>query len=202
MNALLDEVLVGTLSSVVDGQPWSVPILFARDGDRVLLHGSTGAGLLRHLSAGAPCCLTVFSLDGLVVAHSAFNSSANYRSATIRGSVSVLSGEDALVALDALTDKLIPGRVSEIRRNRAKEVAATVVLVLPLASDNWLYKGRTGGSSAPDEPSEAWTGVVPLRLTAGAAVPDDWAVTRPVPASVASLIANHDPALSDGPQHR
>ena len=33
LDALLDEVLAGTLSTVVDGRPWVVPMLFARDGD-------------------------------------------------------------------------------------------------------------------------------------------------------------------------
>ena len=56
LDALLDEVLAGTLSTVVDGRPWVVPMLFARDGDRVLLHGSTGAGrCARWLRARRRC---------------------------------------------------------------------------------------------------------------------------------------------------
>ena len=85
LDALLDEVKVGTLSTVVDGLPWSVPMLFARDGDAILLHGSTGAGALRDVAAGAPVTFTVFAMDGLVVADSLFDHSANYRSAVVRG---------------------------------------------------------------------------------------------------------------------
>ena len=73
------------LSTVVDGAPLAVPLLYARDGDRVLLHGSTGAGALRAVAAGAPAVLTVFVLDALVVAPTTFESSVNYRSATVRG---------------------------------------------------------------------------------------------------------------------
>ena len=55
LDRLLDEELVGTLATVTtDGEPWAVPMLYARVGDRVLLHGSTGAGALRRVAAGAP----------------------------------------------------------------------------------------------------------------------------------------------------
>ena len=90
LDALLDEVLAGTLSTVVDGRPWVVPMLFARDGDQVLLHGSTGAGALRQVAAGAPAVLSVTVVDGLVVAHTTFESSANYRSAVIHGELTPL----------------------------------------------------------------------------------------------------------------
>ena len=67
LDAILDDVLAGTLSTVVDGRPWVVPMLFARDGDRILLHGSTGAGALRHVAAGTPAALAVIAVDALVV---------------------------------------------------------------------------------------------------------------------------------------
>lgn len=101
LDALLDEVLVGTLSSIVDGLPWSVPMLFARQGDRVLLHGPSGAGLLRHSGGGSPVTFTVFTLDAIVVAPTAFDSSANYRSAVLRGTVTPLTGAEAREALNA-----------------------------------------------------------------------------------------------------
>ncbi len=113
LDALLDETKVGTLSTVVDGLPWSVPMLFARDGDSILLHGSTGAGALRHVAAGAPVTFTVFALDGLVVADTLFDHSANYRSVVVRGVLEV--ADDAQLALEVLSDKLIPGRVAEVR---------------------------------------------------------------------------------------
>lgn len=141
LDALLDEVLVATVSTVVDGLPWSVPIFFARDRDRVLLHGSTGGGILRHLAAGAPVTLTVFSLDAIVVAHTAFESSANYRSAVLSGTAESLTGTDAEVALDLLTDRLVPGRVIEVRSSTRREYAATTVLALPI--------GEEAGSTRP-----------------------------------------------------
>ncbi|MFK5688112.1 pyridoxamine 5'-phosphate oxidase family protein [Ornithinimicrobium sp. LYQ92] len=186
LDELLDSVPVGVLCTVLDGMPWSVPLLLARDGDRVLLHGSTGAGALRHLADGAPLTMTVFALDGLVVAHTAFDSSANYRSAVLRGSAEVLRGEVAERALEALTDRLLPGRTEEVRASTGREVAATVVLALPITEGAWLFKGRAGGSGEPEEGSaDVWTGVVPLRTVAGPLEPDPWNGSgAPVPPSV------------------
>ena len=165
LDALLDETKVGTLSTVVDGLPWSVPMLFARDGDSILLHGSTGAGALRHVAAGAPVTFTVFALDGLVVADTLFDHSANYRSAVVRGVLEV--ADDAQVALEVLSDKLIPGRVAEVRPTTRKELAATVALRLPIVDGQWIAKARTGG---PGGESADWTGVVPVRTVYDAPV--------------------------------
>lgn len=190
LDALLDDVLVGTLATVVDGRPWTVPMLFARDGDHVLLHGSTGAGALRQVAAGAPAALTVVALDGLVVAHTTFESSANYRSAVLHGELVTLSGAEQERALDVLSDRLVPGRTSEVRPSSRREHAATLAMALPITDGRWLYKERTGGPSEPDEETQAWTGVVPLRTVAGEPEPSEHAVTlgAPVPASVRALI--------------
>ncbi|WP_106817083.1 pyridoxamine 5'-phosphate oxidase family protein [Janibacter massiliensis] len=185
LDALLDEVLVGTLSTVVDGWPWAVPLLLARDGDRILLHGSSGAGALRHVAAGAPACLTVTSIDGIVVAASTFDSSANYRSAVVRGRLEELRGEEAWTALARLSDRIIPARTGEVRDMTAKEVGATVALALPIEDGGWLLKTRTGGVGT--EPVQGvWQGVVPLRTVAGDPVSEP-GTDAPVPASVDAL---------------
>ncbi|ANS79439.1 Pyridoxamine 5'-phosphate oxidase-related, FMN-binding [Serinicoccus hydrothermalis] len=185
LDELLDGVPVGVLSTVHEGLPWSVPMLVARDGDRVLLHGSTGAGALRHLRVGAPITLTVMALDGLVVAESAFDSSANYRSAVLRGTAVELAGDEAAAALERLTDRLLPGRTDEIRGSTRRELAATTCLVLPIEEGSWLFKERTGGTDPSTDP-EVWSGVVPLRLVAG--MPEPTAgVTAPTPGSVQAV---------------
>jgi nitroimidazol reductase NimA-like FMN-containing flavoprotein (pyridoxamine 5'-phosphate oxidase superfamily) len=164
LDEVLDEVTVGTLSTVVDGLPWSVPMLFARDGDRIILHGSTGAGALRHVADGAPVTFTVFALDGIVVADVLFDHSANYRSAVVRGTLQTV--RDAPAALDALSDKLIPGRVAEVRDHTRKEIAATTTLVLPIIDGQWITKARSGPPGEPADPS-VWTGVVPVQTVYG-----------------------------------
>ncbi|GAA4875349.1 pyridoxamine 5'-phosphate oxidase family protein [Serinicoccus chungangensis] len=191
LDQLLDTMPVGVLSTVVDGEPWSVPLLVARDGDHVLLHGSTGAGALRHVGAGAPVTLTVVALDGLVVAESAFDSSANYRSAVLRGTPVELGPQESREALERLTDRLLPGRTSEVRPSTGKELRSTACLALPIVEGSWLLKARTGGTEPAEDPA-VWTGVVPLALTAGTPEPTP-GTTAPVPASVGATRAAYPP---------
>ena len=117
LNAVLDDGHhVGSLSTVVDGVPWVVPMLYARVGDRILLHGSTGAGALRYVAAGARVALCVTHVDGWIYAHSLFESSANYRSAVVHGTLARISGPEAAGALTAISDVIFPGRSGEVPR--------------------------------------------------------------------------------------
>ena len=195
LDALLDDVLAGTLSTVVDGRPWVVPMLFARDGDRVLLHGSTGAGALRQVAAGAPAVLSVTVVDGLVVAHTTFESSANYRSAVIHGELTPLGDAERTTALELLSERLIPGRTAEVRAMNRREEVATLAMELPITPGRWLLKERSGGASVPEEQTDAWSGVVPFRVVAGAPEPSPWSVEAgtPVPASVTALVGRWTP---------
>lgn len=190
LDALLDEVLAGTLSTVVDGRPWVVPMLFARDGDDILLHGSTGAGALRQVATGAPAALAVMSVDGLVVAHSTFDSSANYRSAVVGGELRTLEGAERTRALEVLSDRLLPGRSRETRPMTRREQAATLAMALPIVHGRWLLKSRSGGPTTPEEPTDAWCGVVPLRTVAGPPEPAPWTeqAGTPAPPSVRALV--------------
>lgn len=185
LDAVLDAALVGTLSTVVDGQPWVVPLLYVRDGDRILLHGSTGAGALRHVAAGASAALSVVHLDGIVVAHTTFDSSANYRWAVVYGALRPITDDEARrEALSPISDALLPGRDAEVRPMTVKEVAATLVMEMEIRDGEWLVKVRTGGPGEPDGPTEAWTGVVPLRVVADEPLPDGRSAGRRVPPSV------------------
>jgi uncharacterized protein len=167
-RALLDEVLdeaqVGVLSTVTDdGLPWSVPMLAARDGDRLLVHGSSGAGALRHVAAGAPVTFTAFVVDGLVVADTLFDHSVNYRSAVVRGTLEPVIADDARRALDVFSDAILPGRSAEVRDHTRKELSATAILALPIADGGWLVKARAGGPGSADD-TAGWTGHIPTRL--------------------------------------
>lgn len=182
LDDILDTAQVGTLSTVVDGWPWSVPMLFARIGDDIILHGSTGAGALRQVASGAPVAFSVFLLDGIVVAETLFDHSANYRSAVIRGVAR--NAEIPTEALDAPSDKLIPGRVAETPATTRKEVAATTALRLPIVDGQWIAKARTGG---PGADTDAWTGVVPVRTVFDDPITYTGAADD-VPASVRALV--------------
>lgn len=171
LDALLDEEYVGHVGLVRDGRPVVVPTAVARDRDRLLVHGSTGSGWMRALAAGADACVTVTSLHGLVVARSTFESSMHYRSAVLFGRFTALEGADRATALDVIVDKLLPGRRAEVRPSTAKELAATVVLAMPI--ETWSLKVSDGWPDDPtaDVEGDAWAGVVPLRLTPGEPLP-------------------------------
>jgi len=158
---------VGSLSTVADGRPWVVPMLYGRDGDRILMHGSSGAGALRYVAAGAPAALCVTHIDGLVYGHTLFNSSANYRSAVVHGELVALSGDEAAAALTQLSEGLTPGRSAEVPFHTRKQLAATTALAMDITDGQWTVKVRDGGRGAPedDEPEPEpglWTGVLPI----------------------------------------
>ena len=190
LDALLDEVVVGTLATITtDGRPWAVPMLFARDGDRLLLHGSTGAGALRQVADGAEGVLEVHAFDGWVLATSMFEHSANYRSAVVRGTLVRLEGDDAVAALDRISDLLLPGRRAEVRGMLPKELRATVALALDITDDNWLLKVSDGDTDEELAEDGVWTGVVPVRTTYGEPRRSAWLGDDvDVPASVRALV--------------
>jgi uncharacterized protein len=191
LDVLLDESRIGHVGFVTDAGPVVIPTAIARDGDRLLAHGSTGSGWMRLLASGVPASVAVTALDGLVVARSAFESSMHYRSAVLFGCFAPVVGSDErLRALDLLTESLLAGRSHEVRRPTPKELAATLVLAMPI--DEWSLKLSDGWPEDPPEDvaADAWAGVVPLRQVWGEPVgaPD----LRPgvaVPASVRALPA-------------
>ena len=184
VDAILDEGLVCHVGVVVDSRPVVIPMSYARDGGRLILHGAAGSRLMRALASGCEACVTVTHLDGIVVAHTAFDSSMNYRSAVAFGRARAIDDPTAKRrALDVLTDHLIPGRAGEIRPPTDAELAATTVIELVIEEAS--AKTRSGPPSKPARsiPRGVWSGVVPLRLTALPAVPAPGAPGEP-PASV------------------
>jgi nitroimidazol reductase NimA-like FMN-containing flavoprotein (pyridoxamine 5'-phosphate oxidase superfamily) len=187
LYAILDAALVGTFATVLDGRPWTVPMLYGRVDDRLYLHGSSGAGALRHVAAGAPANLAVTLIDGIVVADNLFNSSANYRSAVVRGNAERVWADEAYEALTLLSERLIPGRSAEVRPHTSKELAATLVLRMEIGDGNWTAKVRTGPPGEPDVDPTIWAGVVPMTTAYGTPVAAPWvAKGMPVPPSVAA----------------
>ncbi|MFD7709136.1 pyridoxamine 5'-phosphate oxidase family protein [Streptomyces sp. NPDC059786] len=177
VHAILDEGYVCHLGFVRDGAPVVLPTLYARVGQRLYVHGSTGSRPLRtagQSDPGLPVCLTVTHVDGLVLARSAFHHSINYRSVVVHGTARQVTGtEEKRTALDALVDHVVPGRSRDSRPASDKELAATAVLRLDL--DEVSAKLRTGGPN--DEPEDLtlphWTGVLPLAKGYGVPVPAD-----------------------------
>jgi nitroimidazol reductase NimA-like FMN-containing flavoprotein (pyridoxamine 5'-phosphate oxidase superfamily) len=181
--AILDAGFVAHLAVVDDeGQPYVVPVGYARDGDRVLFHGSTGSRLFRGLAAGQRTCLTVTLLEGMVLARSTFESSMHYRGVMVLGVSSVLEGDDKDHALEVITEHLLPGRWSEARHPNKKELAATLVLALPLDEISVKVADGPPDDEEDDISRPIWAGVVPLRESFGEPIPaPDLVEPYPVP---------------------
>lgn len=171
VNAILDAGLIAHVGFIHDGQPYVIPMSYVRDGERLLLHGSGGSRLMRTVAAGAPACVTVTLVDGLVLARSVFHHSMNYRSVVAMGSATKLEGAEKAAALEALVEGLIPGRSREARAPDRAELTATMILAFPL--DEVSAKARTGPPA--DDPADLdlpiWAGTIPLALRAGTAEP-------------------------------
>lgn len=171
IDAILDEGLVCHAAYVTQGRPVVIPTLYVRDGDRILIHGSNSMGLARAVRAGSPLSVAVTHLDGLVVARSAFNSSANYRSVVIHGRGRILDRDEKAAAFETIVEKLIPGRLADLRGSTDSEMGQASIIELGL--DEVSAKVRSGGPDDPPEDldEEVWAGVVPMTLVIGEAIP-------------------------------
>lgn len=172
IEAIFDEALVSHLGFLDDGLPVVIPTLHVRVGSHVYLHGSAASRALRE-SKGAEVCLTATLVDGLVLARAVMHHSANYRSAMLFGAGEWIDDEEEkLTALEALVEKLVPGRWGDARIPTAKELRATALLRVPLEEAS--AKIRTGPPVDDDEDMElpVWAGVVGLRTIVEEPEPD------------------------------
>ncbi|HEX9968777.1 MAG TPA: pyridoxamine 5'-phosphate oxidase family protein [Acidimicrobiales bacterium] len=200
IDAVLDAGAVCHLAVVGDdGEPVVLPTGYVRIGDELVVHGSAANHLLRLVADGRPLSVAVTLLDGLVLARSTYNHSMNYRSVVVFGRGRVLEGDEKYAALEAFVDHIVPGRSAEARPPTPKELAATLVVAIPL--DEASAKVRTGPPSDPDDDMAlpVWAGVVPLGLVVGKPEPDAaLAPTVAVPPSVLGLLSRNGPAAPSG----
>jgi nitroimidazol reductase NimA-like FMN-containing flavoprotein (pyridoxamine 5'-phosphate oxidase superfamily) len=181
VHAVLDAGLVAHVGFVQDGAPVVIPMLYARDGGSLLLHGASKARAVKLLASGAPVCVTVTLLDGIVAARSAFNSSMNYRSAVVFGRGRLIAdGAARLRALERISEHVFAGRWAELRAPHPRELRMTGVVEVAIESAS----AKIAAGPPADEPDDyalaVWAGVVPVTTTLGAPQPDDR-----VPAGVA-----------------
>ncbi len=161
---ILDEALICHVGFVEKGQPYVIPINFARIDDTIVLHGAKASRLLKHVEAGNPICVEATIVDGLVLARSVFHHSVNYRSVVLFGKGCPVEDEqEKLAALKAVTEHLIPGRWDEARQPNRKEMNTTRVVSIKI--DEASAKVRVG--PAVDEQEDyalpVWAGVLPLQ---------------------------------------
>jgi hypothetical protein len=171
---ILDEALICHVGFAQEGQPYVIPINFARVDDSIVLHGAKASRLLKHVAAGYPVCVEATIVDGLVLARSVFNHSVNYRSVVLFGrGCPVEDEQEKLSALRAITEHLIPGRWQEARLPNSKELHATAVVSIKI--DEASAKVRMGPpvDDQEDYALPVWAGVLPLREQASSPIGDE-----------------------------
>jgi nitroimidazol reductase NimA-like FMN-containing flavoprotein (pyridoxamine 5'-phosphate oxidase superfamily) len=185
--AILDAGFLAHVGFCIDGQPFVIPMLYARDGDALLLHGSIASRLVGRIGDGIEACVETTLVDGLVLARSHFHHSVNYRSVVAFGRARLLAdAREKTAALGHFVEAMLPGRAAESRAPDKNELAATAVLHFSIVDIS--AKIRSGG--AKDDKADLalphWAGVVPMAQRYGTpqAEPDCQA---DLPASVQRL---------------
>jgi hypothetical protein len=164
---ILDEGLVCHVGLVEDGQPVVIPMNYARRDDTVVLHGAPASRLVKYVQAGRPVCVTVTLLDGLVLARSVYHHSMNYRSAVVFGRGRLIKSEqEKRVALEVLTEHILPGGWQDARRPNRQELDATAVVSVAIESAS--AKVRTGPPADDEDDYQlpVWAGVLPIQQQA------------------------------------
>lgn len=164
VHGILDSAMLAHVAFVQDGQPVVVPMLFGREEETIYLHGARKARVIRLLESTATAALNVTHVDGLVYARSAFNSSMNYRSATVFGPARLIEDEaEKLHALRVISECTMPGRWDELRKPFENEVKMTGIIALNIESAS--AKVSTGMPEDEEEDYEIaiWAGVLPLQ---------------------------------------
>jgi nitroimidazol reductase NimA-like FMN-containing flavoprotein (pyridoxamine 5'-phosphate oxidase superfamily) len=171
--SILDEAFVCHVAFISDGLPIVVPTNYVRVGDKLFLHGSTASRLMKTLGSGAPFCLSVTLLDGIVCSPTATGHSVNYRSVVVMGKAELVEGEATkLAAMRDFVEYVIRGRWATVRPPSEQELKGTMVLSVPLVEAS--AKVRTGFAVDNDEEykDDAWTGVIPMKWKAEAPIRD------------------------------
>lgn len=186
--AMLDANWIAHVGFCVDGQPFVIPMLYARRGDTLLLHGSIASRLIGRVGEGIEACVTMTIVDGLVLARSHFHHSVNYRSVVAFGRARVLTEPaQKTAALAHFVDALLPGRAAESRAPDANELAATAVLEFEMTD----VSGKVRSGGAKDDKADLslphWCGVVPAALRYGTPQAEE-NCAAPLPDSVRRLL--------------
>lgn len=163
VHGILDSAVIGHVAFVEDGGPVVVPMLYGRDGETIFLHGARKARVIRLLESTGTACLNVTHVDALVYARSAFNSSMNYRSATVFGSARLVEDvKEKLHALRVISECTMPGRWDELREPLENEVKMTGVIALDIESASAKISSGMPSDEPDDYKIPVWAGVLPL----------------------------------------
>jgi nitroimidazol reductase NimA-like FMN-containing flavoprotein (pyridoxamine 5'-phosphate oxidase superfamily) len=183
IHEVLDAAFLAHVGFNAGAQPFVIPMIYGRDGSTLYLHGSTASRTLLVLTDGAPACVSVTLIDGLVLARSAFHHSLNYRSVVAFGTARAIAAAARKTrAMRVISEHLIAGRWRDVRGPSRAELTATTVLEFTIEEVSAKIRRGPPTEDEADYASTVWAGVVPLvlqpqtpiadpRLAAGIEVP-------------------------------
>ena len=191
VHAVLDRALVASVGFVQDGAPIVVPMIFGRDGDTLYLHGARKARVIRLLEQTERACVNVTLLDGIVFARSTFNSSMNYRSATVFGKPELIEGHDQkLRAMRVIGEHTMPGRWDECRDSSEREVKMTGVIRLEIETGSAKISSGMPEDEDEDYDIPIWAGVLPIETRLSTLQSDDRLVDDAQPSAAVRALEN------------
>jgi nitroimidazol reductase NimA-like FMN-containing flavoprotein (pyridoxamine 5'-phosphate oxidase superfamily) len=199
IHPILDAGFLAHVGFSIADQPFVIPTLYGRQGERLYLHGSAASRMLRALASGVAACVTVTIVDGLVLSRSAFDHSMNYRSVVAFGQARrILDPADKLVALRVISEHLIAGRWAEVRPPSEPELRKTTVL--EFAIEEASAKTRSGPplDEESDRGFPVWAGTLPLAVSAGPPVPDSGLVAG---VGLPDYVERYEARLRTGAKH-
>ncbi|SHO57291.1 pyridoxamine 5'-phosphate oxidase family protein [Vibrio quintilis] len=168
LHRIIDESMVAHIGLIQEHGPVVIPMLAWRVDEHIYIHGANNSRLMRHFKQGNPACLTFTLFDGWVLARSAFHHGAHYRSAVVYGNFTAVDSEaekDRL--LNHFIEQIAPGRTADIRLSDPKELAATMVLAMPLTEASVKISNKGVNDDESDLSHPVWAGVMPYRTVVG-----------------------------------
>ena len=196
---ILDAGFLASIGFCLDGQPFVIPTLYGRDGERLYLHGSAASRMLRELETGVPACVTVTLVDGLVLARSAFDHSMNYRSVVAFGRARRIADPvQKINSLRVISEHLIAGRWDDVRKPTEKELKATTVLEFSIEEASSKVRSGPPLDDESDYGLPVWAGVLPLELKSRPPIPDDKLIQG---VTLPEYVRRYDARLNGGAGH-
>jgi nitroimidazol reductase NimA-like FMN-containing flavoprotein (pyridoxamine 5'-phosphate oxidase superfamily) len=174
VHAILDAALVAHVGFVQDDAAIVVPMIYAREGETIYLHGARKARIIRLLEQTDTVCINVTIIDAIVLARSAFNSSMNYRSVTVFATPQLVeSTDDKLHAMKLISEHIMPGRWDELREPLEKEVRMTGVIAATIDSASAKVASGLPDDEDDDYAIPVWAGILPVTTRLGELQDDD-----------------------------
>jgi len=185
VHSVLDAALVASVGFVQDGQAVVVPMIYGRESETIYLHGARKARVIRLLEQTEQICLNVTHVDGIVFARSAFNSSMNYRSATVFGTPRLIDDREGKVhGMRVISEHTMPGRWDELREPLEKEIKMTGVIAVAIESASAKISAGMPDDEDEDYAIPVWAGVLPLQSALTTLQDDDQLLDDVEPSAV------------------